>query len=211
MLAAPQPPEHDTHDYDATVVFGMRHNRATDPQNFFNSLDAAVKAYRQQRAPWILVSGRGRIGSDRPDFVPESQVGADYLSKQGIFSLQERASTSAVQNMLAVKFGYTLPFKWGRLLCPIAEYAIPRRELLARKIFGASCQIDFESVACPPEEIYPDETGSLRYHEELLQDMPEGDHSFLFKDGVFIWPQMVENYLRVHDPHLFEGNAGRQV
>lgn len=195
--------------YDAAVVFGMRYDRPHDPETFFNSLDAAAEAFKAGCVGYIAVSGKGWVGGQAPRSLDtESHEGSTYLQTFHAIPaeriLEEPESTSTVDNILNVKRRYMLESPYlRRLWCPIAEYTIPRRTFVARKVMGPEV-ITFSPVACPPEEIWDMEEKSYRQHLAILRDMPEGSHEWLLDDNrQSKWMTLMKDYLRLTEPELF--------
>lgn len=173
--------------YDAALVFGSKPDTGTweFPSHVFKSLDAAAGIFKKGGAPYIIVSGKWALSFDKQKIQQpfrECDKMAEYLMQHGIPAeaiLKEGESKDSTSNFFYVKRRILQPNHLRRLFVITADFRLERIRYLAAKILGPAYTVGFTTVPSLPGEAYPNEADTFRRTKAFLQQMTDGDDSFL--------------------------------
>lgn len=173
--------------YDAIVVLGSKPDTTTweFPSHVITSLDQAIKLWRQDVAPYIVVSGKWALsfeydGIQQP--YRECDKMADYLIYHNIPAnaiLREGDSKDTISNLYYIKRHILCPKQIRNLLFIVADFRQKRLAYLANKVLGSGYSIDIQTVPCLPNEVYTNESDALVRTQNFLHEMTDGDDSYL--------------------------------
>ncbi len=119
---------------DVIIVLGAKIHPDGTPSNTLKyRLDAAKKAYDQNRAPFIIVTG----GQGKDENEPEAWAMKRYLIQTGVAPdriFEESASGNTIENLRNAK-AILQENKWSAAIIATTDYHMDRARLIARRLF----------------------------------------------------------------------------
>lgn len=174
--------------YDAIIVLGSKPNTTSwrFPTHVYKSLDVAAELWHQNISPYIIVAGNYALSFDKEGVQQpfrECDELAQYLRQQRVSDsaiLCEGESKDTIANFFYVKRLVLHKRNFRRLILVTADFRVNRLQYLIEKILGPNYEVDCRAVPSLHDEASSyNESLTLARTREFLQDMPNGDESFL--------------------------------
>jgi len=152
-------------------------------------LEKAKEIFIKNNSAKILFCGRYSFlysKSNHP-LKTEAQAGKEYLAKIGVpkkFIYLENKSKDTIGNAYYAKKLYFIPRQEKEATIITSDFHLERSKFIFKKIFGTG--YDFKFIATPSNlksgnkaKIFERQKELLKKTQELLKNMPDGNHNFL--------------------------------
>lgn len=170
------------------------------PQHVYPRLDKAYELFQHQQKSFVLLSGKySFLYKDAVPPKTEARAMAEYLMQKGMAEsslILDENAMDTIGNAYFLKVNIFIPQHEHNAKIITSSFHMERTTYIFRKIFGPEYRLDFVAV---PEEFEPEKEREIILHqkevlkktEEFLQNMPDGDHSYL-TDKLYTAPFFTE-------------------